>query len=331
MSSDQESTNLQVIIHSCTKKVRKVLTSDEKEQIIELHKQGYYHQDLADQYRVGRSTITKLLLKQERIDKTGQDINQIRKQRYSLSLEYLESVLIDCFCDEVIKNEKKHLYFKYNTIIAEIVDKAQKLAIELDIKQFKGSNYWFNKFRRKYNIKFQDGITSDAVNNSNSPTNILKSNVPINYEITLDNQIIGEQLGYYNNTNTVNSLNNTNFNDFMLFNNSNQNGLTEFNINNCNMNINIPTFISDITCPIQYIPQPVPIFNPISLNTGNIQFVSQSAPICDSTSLTLCPLQHIIQPVNISYSIQPDICPFQCTSQPDNITMYSTNNTLNFE
>ncbi|KAI9297993.1 hypothetical protein K502DRAFT_355202 [Neoconidiobolus thromboides FSU 785] len=306
MSSDKEAPNLQTIINSGTRKVRKVLTLSERQQVAELYKQGYSHQELADQYQVGRSTITKLLLRQEKVNESGLGINQIRKQRYYLSLEYLEKFIINHFCDKTTINEEEYIYFKTNVTMGEVMNEAQELATELGIKQFKATNHWFNKFRRRHCIKFRYGTTSYAVNNTNSLNNVIESNVSLGYEITLEKKNFNEQSVYPNDIKTENSINNINVIDnHTPYNILNQNNSTEFSISDPNVNANLWSSNSYITYPIQYTSEPNTTFSPASL-------------IAFST-------QYIMQPVTAFSSIPVNAFSFEYTTQPNNTINYFNN------
>ncbi|KAI9292746.1 hypothetical protein K502DRAFT_332103 [Neoconidiobolus thromboides FSU 785] len=166
--------------YNTSRKKRKVLNIHIKKEIVRLAEEGATHKDLAEMYDIGRSTVTKIILRKDEILNYEILENDPRKCFRKNKDEKLESILYT-WCTEGQNIDFNNFSFvRENIEITDIASKAISLANELNINLDHDLN-WAKKFLRKFKLKLKK-------HNKNSEL-VVGSNVPENFNLNLETPI----------------------------------------------------------------------------------------------------------------------------------------------
>lgn len=129
---------------------RKRLSIKEKIEIIdESEKSGSSTRKLAEKFRVGKTQVTTLLQNKEEVRKLYREGGNAYQKRKFPKTEGLavDQVVFNWFC----KARNKHLPISGPIIQARALEAAQNLGLN----DFKASNGWLERFRRRHDITFK--------------------------------------------------------------------------------------------------------------------------------------------------------------------------------
>ncbi|KAI9292743.1 hypothetical protein K502DRAFT_343694 [Neoconidiobolus thromboides FSU 785] len=151
---------------------RKVVNLNVKRAIIQLGEEGLSHKAIAERFEIGRSTVTKILLRKEIILKSDSNENSIIECNKPRILNELESLLFQwCTGEGEIKSDGA-IYINKNVTRKSILNKAKDIANDMNLSNFPASLSWFKGFVGRYNIVLPTKQKSILV---------VKSNVPEDY------------------------------------------------------------------------------------------------------------------------------------------------------
>ncbi|KAI9292216.1 hypothetical protein K502DRAFT_367796 [Neoconidiobolus thromboides FSU 785] len=146
-----------------TKGKRATLDLKTKRKIIEIAELGYSHQKIADKFNIGRSTVTKILLKKDVLLNTIEsEIDLSRKRLRRTELNGLENKLATWYLEANIN--KSHI-----VDLQALKSQAIALAKEMGINNFNFDSAWIQKFCTKFRLPTQDQIRIEPVVKSNVP------------------------------------------------------------------------------------------------------------------------------------------------------------------
>ncbi|KAI9292217.1 hypothetical protein K502DRAFT_94502 [Neoconidiobolus thromboides FSU 785] len=161
------------------KKKRRILDIATKKNILEASKLGYSHQKIADMFEVGRSTVTKLLLRKDIVSK---EVEQSPKDSEMSNTEIFEAKLLKWCKSEVKKGSR--------IVNIDLINKASLIAKNMKFYDVEINSTWVTDFCGKFQLDIESETTSIFE---------IKSNVP-EYIITplIHNRILTNQLLYLN-------------------------------------------------------------------------------------------------------------------------------------
>ncbi|KAI9293102.1 hypothetical protein K502DRAFT_325492 [Neoconidiobolus thromboides FSU 785] len=224
-------------------KERVVLSMAQRLEIVNLGEQhGLSHQEIATQFNVGRSTVTKILLNKEKIKRISKGVsNDLRKRIRTSEFDELERRLAVWCTKDAIINDKGILELTSEHDSSKIEEKAQELAVELKLSNFSPNSRWLVKFRRKFKLGFKNIVKSKEDNNQYVNQNIYNQIETIGFQNSLlfnsnSSGFNNEFYDYRNNLDYSSVL--LNFNNNLWHNNYRTSSLDDIfnysNINDCN-------------------------------------------------------------------------------------------------
>ncbi|KAI9293103.1 hypothetical protein K502DRAFT_367024 [Neoconidiobolus thromboides FSU 785] len=250
---------------------RFALSISQKLEVIKLHEDGMLHKDIAKHFNVGRSTVTKILLKKDEITQLSKGIQidlreKVRKHKFA----NIEQKVMEWCSYDLIKSHKGDLLFPLNYNSDKIKEKAKEIAAGIGENNFIADNKWLARFRRRFKLNFvikrrckaqkfigkANGIESEHLGYCGSLPN-LKSSLLDDWNYILDNEIL---------LNSLNSKfsNNVNNDSVRAFYNKDHN--KNYKPDNTILNINSSNFISSGS---NCIPCPYQSYTPIATNSIN--------------------------------------------------------------
>ncbi|KAI9292744.1 hypothetical protein K502DRAFT_351691 [Neoconidiobolus thromboides FSU 785] len=186
------------------KRVRNYISLDRKKEIIQIREQGFSHQKIANIFGIGRSTVSKIINQRSKIIQSY----EVKKQFKSSHAEStLEDHLLLWYTQ--VSSKAKKLQSKSTLNRHDVLEKAQQLIKQLDLKNIIAGPSWIDYFFIKHNLKIQiDESRNLADNNTDKQqllcNNIVRSNVPDNLFFPISSQIQLEKdfnshfISYYN-------------------------------------------------------------------------------------------------------------------------------------
>ncbi|KAI9294033.1 hypothetical protein K502DRAFT_325027 [Neoconidiobolus thromboides FSU 785] len=195
-------------------KRRKVLDIGCKKLIIELSKQGLSHQAIANRLKVGRSTVTKILLNKKLVTEGALDFyddsrKRLRKGEFDdLEIELFKWCTYGLNVDqkpkiyrgnEAKENEGLNQLIKIRNDITkeDIISYAYNLSIQMNLPNFTPNISWILKFQRKFQLDLAHVLNNNPVDiNLFSKTQINSDNYSLANVVVKSN--FNQNNNYYN-------------------------------------------------------------------------------------------------------------------------------------
>ncbi|KAI9293105.1 hypothetical protein K502DRAFT_367026 [Neoconidiobolus thromboides FSU 785] len=135
---------------------RKAIDISTKLEIIKQADQGFPHKTIAEQFKIGRSTVTKIILNKDKIKLLKEGVfNKLRKRIRLTGYDHLENRLLQLCSEGAILTTDSFLRLNEDITGDVIANKAKTLLEELSINNLTIDNSWLIRFRRKYKLKFK--------------------------------------------------------------------------------------------------------------------------------------------------------------------------------
>ncbi|KAI9294670.1 hypothetical protein K502DRAFT_330529 [Neoconidiobolus thromboides FSU 785] len=148
------------------------------------------HQSIAKIYGIGRSTVTKILLRKDDIIKESKGVTEDERKRIRVNHSVdIERKVFEWFGTSLKRNNDGNLLLPLQYNKQAIINKANEIAVELSKADFIADKKWLKRFCRRFKLKFESNTndspirSSDSLSSSNTISSLHGSTTHSNYLI----------------------------------------------------------------------------------------------------------------------------------------------------